>query len=103
MNLFIKENIKTAIVFAILFFSQQGAALSLDLKQLTEAQLLRIIDEEFLRMSPDPENLEWTEEAGIQPTDTYELDYSEKCEFIRSTPNKKALTACYLILEADEE
>lgn len=81
-----------------LMSSHTSFAFSFDPHQLIEDQLLRTIDEEFLKMSDDPENLEWTEDYGVQPTDGYELDYSEKCAFIARTRNKKALAACVVIL-----
>lgn len=78
--------------------SQNSFAFSFDPRQLIENKLLRIIDEEFLKMADDPENLEWTNDNGVQPKDGYELDYSEKCAFITNTQNKKALAACAVIL-----
>lgn len=84
-----------------LMSSQNLFAFSFDPRQLIESQLLRIIDEEFYKMLDDPENLEWTEDYGVQPTDGYELDYSEKCAFIANTRNKKALAACAAILASN--
>ncbi len=98
MSLVVKKRVYllTLISVANLHYS---IAFSPNSLPLVEKRLLRIIDEEVLRMSPSPENMEWTENAGIQPTDAYEMDYSEKCWFIRDTNNKKALTACKIILE----
>lgn len=86
------------IAFFCLLSFQTSFAFSFDPRQLLEDQLLRIIDEEFMRVSDDPESLEWTEDYGVQPIDGYELDYSEKCAFIANSRNKKALAACVVIL-----
>lgn len=93
-----KKYLCLVITFFCLVSFQTSFAFSFDPRQLIEDQLLRTIDEEFLKMSDDPENLEWTEHYGVQPTDGYELDYSEKCAFIATTRNKKALAACVVIL-----
>lgn len=66
-----------------------------------EAALLKIIDEEVYRMAP--ENMEWTEGFGVQPTDAYEMDYSEKCFFIQHTHNLMARKACKVIVFGEHE
>ncbi|MGZ3768601.1 MAG: hypothetical protein ACXVCP_02555 [Bdellovibrio sp.] len=98
MTVFFNRILFSVTIITSLSLPQQSFAVSFDLSKLTEAQILRIIDEEVLKKS-DPESMEWTENAGIQPKDTYELDYFEKCNFIRDTRNKKALAACAAILE----
>lgn len=60
-----------------------------------EEALMKIIDEEVFKM--DPDGMEWTEGYGVQPKDAYEMDYSEKCFFIRYTPNLQARKACSVI------
>lgn len=99
MALFIKNYLCFTPVLFCLMSTQHSMALTNNPHQLTEKQLLRIIDEEVLKMSDDPKNLEWTENYGVQPIDGYELDYSEKCAFIASTLNKKARAACSVILK----
>ncbi len=97
MILFPKKYLYILTAFFFLMPYQNSFAASFDPHQLTESQLLRIIDEEFFKMADDPENLEWTEDYGVQPTDGYELDDSEKCAFITGSRNKKALAACAVI------
>lgn len=93
-----KKHLCIITTFFCLMSSQSSFAFSLNPRQMIERRLLRVIDEEFYKMTDDPENLEWTEDYGVQPTDGYELDYAEKCAFIANTKNKKALAACAAIL-----
>ncbi len=101
MILYFKKYTCLSIMLFCYFIPQSSFANTWNLFNLPESQLLQIIDEEFLEMSDDPENLEWTDDNGIQPKDTYELDYSEKCNFIAPTSNIKALAACAIILAKD--
>lgn len=101
MDLLSKKYLCAVTAFFCVLSSQNSYALSFDPGQLIESQLLRIIDDEFFKMSDDPENLERTEDYGVQPTDGYELDYAEKCAFIARTRNKKALAACAAVLAAE--
>lgn len=95
-----KTSLKLLLTLSVLSSGTQAQAFFFDPGALLESQLLRTIDEEFLRLSEDSDELEWTEDAGVQPIDGYELDYAEKCEFIRGTRNKKALAACAVIVGA---
>lgn len=82
----------------VLVTSTMGSsvAFSANDPHFNEEFLLKIIDEEVFKK--DPDGMEWTENYGVQPLDAYEMDYSEKCFFIRDTMNSQARKACAVIL-----
>lgn len=92
MNLFNK-----LLCSFVLVTSALGSSVGFSSTQIEfdEQTLLKIIDEEVFRMAP--EDMEWTDGYGVQPKDAYEMDYSEKCFFIKDTKNFGVRKACELI------
>lgn len=87
------------VLFLSLFYSTLKAETQCQKWQDSpEKTLLFIIDSELYQLVKYDENWQWTSDYGLQPTDTYELDYYEKCLlFLRETKKEDVKCACELI------